>query len=97
MSSTLRARVRLAHIGIAAFTTGVAYSPAFDAATVRDLLRFAVLPALALTGAALWALPTLRRHLQRGKAHLRAGPVATEPPRPAPPGGRPRSTPTARR
>lgn len=60
--SNLRSRVRLAHIGVAAFTAGVVYSPSFDAATVRDRLRFAVLPGLALTGAALLALPTLRRH-----------------------------------
>lgn len=60
--STLRTRVRLAHVGVAAFTAGVVYSPSFDASTVRDLLRFGVLPALALTGAALWALPVLRRH-----------------------------------
>jgi hypothetical protein len=66
--STLRSRVRLAHVGIAAFTAGVVYSPSFDAATVRDLLRFAVLPGLALTGAALWALPRLRR-----RAASRAG------------------------
>jgi hypothetical protein len=59
--STLRARVRLAHVGIAAFTIGIVYSPSFDATTVRDLLRLAVLPALAVTGAALWALPALRR------------------------------------
>lgn len=59
--STLRSRVRLAHVGVASFTAGVVYSPSFDASTVRDLLRFAVLPALALTGAALWALPKLRR------------------------------------
>lgn len=57
----VRSRIRLAHIGIAAFTAGVVYSPSFDASTVRDLLRVAVLPALALTGAALWALPRLRR------------------------------------
>ena len=71
--STLRSRVRLAHVGIAAFTAGVVYSPSFDATTVRDLLRFAVLPGLALTGAALWALPTLRRHVASRGVLTRAG------------------------
>lgn len=69
--STLRSRVRLAHVGIAAFTAGVVYSPSFDAATVRNLVRFAVLPALALTGAALWALPILRRRAALRRAVTR--------------------------
>ena len=93
--STLRSRLRLAHIGIAAFTTGVVYSPSFDATTVRDLLRLAVLPALALTGAALWALPRLRR--RAGSRRLRA-PVGARG-RSIPPGtarGRRRSDPQAR-
>jgi hypothetical protein len=81
--STLRSRVRLAHVGVAAFTIGVVYSPSFEASTVRDLLRFGVLPALALTGAGIWALPMLRRHAVRHRGQVaRATP---EPDR----GGRP--------
>lgn len=60
-----RARARLAHVGVAAFTAGIVYSPAFDPETVRELLRLAVLPALALTGLLLWALPKLRRRPAR--------------------------------
>ena len=63
--NAVRSRIRLAHIGVAAFTAGIAYSPAFDAETVRTLLRLVVLPALALTGGALWALPRLRRLTRR--------------------------------
>ena len=93
--STLRARVRLAHVGVAAFTIGVVYSPSFDATTVRDLLRLAVLPALALTGAALWALPALRRRAASrgpgGPTGDRGGSVSPRTAR-----GRSRSEPRAR-
>jgi len=74
--NTARSRVRLAHLGIAAFTAGVVYSPAFDPESVRTLLRVAVVPGLTLSGAALWALPKLRR-LARRRAPAR--------PRPGPP------------
>jgi hypothetical protein len=83
--STTRSRVRLAHIAIAAFTTGVVYSPRFDPETVRVLLRLAVLPGLAVTGAILWTLPKLRRLARRraatgarnGQADGMATPAAT--------------------
>jgi hypothetical protein len=49
-------RARLAHLGIAAFTLGVVYSPTFAAETVRELLRLLVLPGLVLSGSVLWYL-----------------------------------------
>jgi hypothetical protein len=49
-------RARLAHLGIAALTLGVVYSPAFAAETVRELLRLVVLPGLVLSGSVLWYL-----------------------------------------
>lgn len=58
-----RSQVRLAHLAFAAITIGVVYSPAFDADAARTLLRFVVVPGLALTGLSLWALPKLRRTL----------------------------------
>lgn len=64
-SAFTRSRARLAHLGVAAFTIGIVYSPAFTADTVRDVLRVAVVPTLAMSGLLLWALPHLKRTARR--------------------------------
>ena len=64
-------RARLAHLGVAAVTIGVVYSPAFDADAVRDLLRLLVVPGLGLTGSVLWYLRGRGRRV--GPGSRRAG------------------------
>jgi hypothetical protein len=54
-----RARLRALHVVVGATLVLVIYNPAVDAEQGRDLLRFVAVPALVLSGLAMWKLDEL--------------------------------------
>lgn len=61
----LRKAQRLAHLLAAAGLLGYVYAPLET--ELRDVVRFAVFPALALTGIAMWQAPRIRRISRRSR------------------------------
>ena len=57
-----RRQLRVLHLMAAAPIMGYFYGPLAGAAWIESVLRFAVLPALTLSGIVMWQLPRLRRY-----------------------------------
>ena len=56
-----RGQLRVLHLIAAAPIMGYFYGPLAGAAWIENILRFGVLPALALSGIIMWQLPRFRR------------------------------------
>jgi len=63
-----RSKLRFIHLVAAVGSVVLVYAPPIDAATSRTLLRVVVLPALGLSGCALWKLAGVQRRLRNRRA-----------------------------
>lgn len=57
-----RGQLRVLHLIAAVPILGYFYGPLAGAGWVENLIRFGVLPALALSGIVMWQLPRFRRY-----------------------------------
>lgn len=71
MNDTARERLRALHLLAAGTLAMLIYNPAFDTARGRFTIRWIVVPVLALTGAAMWSLPALRRWIRHRRSFRR--------------------------
>lgn len=62
---TQRAQLRVLHLVMAVPILGYFYGPLAGADWVEDVLRFLVLPAVTLSGLAMWQLPRIRAARRR--------------------------------
>lgn len=70
----LRTALRGAHVVIGLVAAFLIYAPLASAETVRTFLAVGIIPALALTGVAMWQQAKLRKLFQRSGGRGAAGP-----------------------
>jgi hypothetical protein len=63
-TKVMRDRLRVAHLGEAAVLTAYIYTPLGDMSVARAVVRFALVPAMVLSGFVMWKLPVLRSRLR---------------------------------
>ena len=70
-NKTLRNTLHIIHLIVAGLVGAYIYSPLGDIAWFANLVRVSVLPALAISGLAMWQMPWLTKMLKRQPVPVR--------------------------